>query len=199
MFKNKKIVALALLAVMLIVPFASAFAAAPTNDFIHLFKDAVGELPANLVLLATTVNLKAVAYSTDPTDANKAAYDNALKAYQDALQEFNAKLPAAKAAKNAAEAIPINDYVGVQFAALSPYLSGGGAIAYGALANAEAALAAANTALSDKEKSVGDAKKQIDLASMNIYIGGIIKTIKDKQVEKAFCPKPGRYWPKRAQ
>ena len=65
MFKNKKIVALALLAVMLIVPFASAFAAV-TNDWIRIFQDAVNAVP-NLVAESNAVLAAATLYAKVPT------------------------------------------------------------------------------------------------------------------------------------
>lgn len=115
MFKNKKIVALALLAVMLIVPFASAFAVVD-QDYIVNWDNAADAL----VTAATAYNGGAAAYIgalTDyATNGDADAYKAAKEAYQKLLNDYTAAVGVEKAAETAALGHTPAEYVAFNIA-----------------------------------------------------------------------------------
>lgn len=185
MFKNKKIVALALLAVMLIVPFASAFAAV-TNDWIRVFQDAVNAVP-NLAAESNAVLAAAMLYAGAPTDANKADYNDKLKDYQDAVKGYNAKLSAAETAKGVAAAHDFDEYVNLNAGPAPNYEAsiGGGPADFANAGLAKAAFNAAKTDLATARENKKTADGKIDEAKLRVKLGDLLKEIKDKQAAEA--------------
>lgn len=110
MFKNKKIVALALLAVMLIVPFASAFAAVPDQNYLLNWKNAAATLKAKATAYNGGVAAYKLALETYAADGDVDAYKAAKKAYQDLLKPYEQALAAEQAAKAAKELYTMQEY-----------------------------------------------------------------------------------------
>lgn len=150
MFKNKKIVALALLAVMLIVPFASAFAAIPDQNYLDNWKNAAATLKAK----ATAYNGGVAAYKTALTtyaaDGDVDAYKAAKKTYQDLLKAYEQALAAEGAAKAAKELYTLDEYVTAGF-----YVNNAAALADENAAKADATDVQVGLADTNKKQVAG--------------------------------------------
>lgn len=110
MFKNKKIVALALLAVMLIVPFASAFAVVD-QDYIANWDNAANALVTAATAYNGGVGVYITALTTYATNGDADAYKAAKEAYQKLLNDYTAAVGVEKAAETAALGHTLAEYV----------------------------------------------------------------------------------------
>lgn len=104
MFKNKRIVAMVLCALMLFVPVAAMAATAPTSNYLQQYRDAADRAKAAAATASTKANdYKAAvkAFIQDGKKVDKVA--PAAKAYEEAVEVANEKIAAAEELKELVE------------------------------------------------------------------------------------------------
>lgn len=104
MFKNKRIVAMVLCALMLFVPVAAMAATAPTSNYLQQYRDAADKAKKAAATASTKANDYADAVKSFIKDGKKvSAVAPAAKAYEEAVEAANEKIAAAEALKELVE------------------------------------------------------------------------------------------------
>ena len=167
MFKNKRIVALVLFAVMVLVPFANAFAAVPEEDHIAALVTEV----ANVTTEAGNIGPGAgedtfiAAMKQYATDGDGDAYNTAKEDWEDLLKDYENALKAANKKKATADLFTFEEY-----AELAAY------------ADADAAEADYKDAiddLKDAAKAVADAKAKVEANKDYEAIGKLVQAMNE--------------------
>lgn len=167
MFKNKKIVAMVLCALMLFVPVAAMAAPAPVDFLANYYTDAsdaktkAEELTGNTGLVAD-YSAALVTLAQNPTKANKKAADDALKAYNEGVKDANKAIAKAQNTKFQVERSEVNGVKGYE--AFRRDNTGDVVVSSFWCANKTEAKNGYNTAeeyLADAKKAVADAAETV--------------------------------------
>lgn len=104
MFKNKRIVAMVLCALMLFVPVAAMAATAPTSNYLQQYRDAADKAKKAAATASDKADDYATAVKSFIKDGKKvSAVAPAAKAYEEAVEAANEKIAAAEALKELVE------------------------------------------------------------------------------------------------
>ena len=104
MFKNKRIVAMVLCALMLFVPVAAMAATAPTSNYLQQYRDAADKAKKAAATASEKADDYAKAVKSFIKDGKKvSAVAPAAKAYEEAVEAANEKIAAAEALKELVE------------------------------------------------------------------------------------------------